>query len=212
MFSATLRVGAYAGVNINLPGVVGLLGDVTDAVGLDVGAGISTGVYADVIESFTNITSQDGGDCAVHAEQAFSIAVGAGAGATAYWLTHTVGPTPSTHTPVWYTTMAPKCIDTRDSAPSIATSTAMVRRDDDEDTSVYSSTNTVVVTSGFGSNVATFEPISGSPTSYVPPGETSESGEGSASSSSGGTDTRLIIGLCVGLGVPALIAIVGTIM
>lgn len=44
------------------------------------------------------------------------------------------------------------------------------------------------------------------------PGETSESREGSASSSSGGTDTRLIIGLCVALGVPALIDIVGTIM
>ncbi|KAL4757095.1 uncharacterized protein BDW70DRAFT_118579 [Aspergillus foveolatus] len=64
----------------------------------------------------------------------------------------------------------------------------------------------------FGDNVRTFGALSGTPVSYVPPQPTSsETGGaesvGSAEDGSNSNKTQLIIGLSVGLGVPAVIAI-----
>jgi hypothetical protein len=64
----------------------------------------------------------------------------------------------------------------------------------------------------FGNNVRTFGALSGTPVSYVPPQPTSsETGSaesvGSADDGGNSNKTQLIIGLSVGLGVPAVIAI-----
>ncbi|KAL3432662.1 hypothetical protein BDV09DRAFT_205803 [Aspergillus tetrazonus] len=64
----------------------------------------------------------------------------------------------------------------------------------------------------FGNNVRTFGALSGTPVSYVPPQPTSsETGGaesvGSAEDGGNSNKTQLIIGLSVGLGVPAVIAI-----
>lgn len=70
----------------------------------------------------------------------------------------------------------------------------------------------------FGKDVRKLKATSGAPTSYVPPSTATASASVSATGSSEpanektqGTNNKLIIGLSVGLGVPALIAIVGVV-
>ncbi|KAL4795050.1 hypothetical protein BDV19DRAFT_363980 [Aspergillus venezuelensis] len=62
----------------------------------------------------------------------------------------------------------------------------------------------------FGDNVRSFGATSGTPVSYVPPQATSSQTVGSASDDGGNESSKnkLIIGLSVGLGVPAVIALV----
>ncbi|KAI0891492.1 hypothetical protein F4806DRAFT_501041 [Annulohypoxylon nitens] len=81
------------------------------------------------------------------------------------------------------------------------------------DATFPASTGTGVATPiAFGTNRKSVDATSGSPTSYTPPPPTASSGDSTVSAEHplgevGGVDKRIIIGVCVGLGVPLLIGI-----
>jgi hypothetical protein len=67
----------------------------------------------------------------------------------------------------------------------------------------------VKATKGFGPQVRSMKTITGSPVPYVaPPGEENHGLDGTT----GGVSNKVIIGICVGLVLPLLAAIIGTIM
>lgn len=67
----------------------------------------------------------------------------------------------------------------------------------------------VKATKGFGPQVRSIKTITGSPVPYVaPPGEENHGLDGTT----GGVSNKVIIGICVGLVLPLLAAIIGTIM
>ncbi|KAI1344488.1 hypothetical protein F5Y15DRAFT_424631 [Xylariaceae sp. FL0016] len=76
--------------------------------------------------------------------------------------------------------------------------------------------STVATTMTLGTNAKSMDATTGSPISYVPPPPTSSSSGSHASETSeaeplgevGGVDTRVIIGVCVGLGVPVVACLI----
>lgn len=78
---------------------------------------------------------------------------------------------------------------------------------------VQQAKTTRAVRAEFGPNAVTMAPSSGKPASFVPGSTSSPKNVGDVlNGSTGGVNNKLIIGLSVGLGVPALIAIIGAIM
>jgi hypothetical protein len=70
--------------------------------------------------------------------------------------------------------------------------------------------DTVQRTIAFGSQVKSIKAMSGSPTPYVaPPGEDGNDGNHTLDGKTGGVSNKVIIGVCVGLVLPILAAIIG---
>ncbi|KAJ5624636.1 hypothetical protein N7510_000945 [Penicillium lagena] len=214
-------------------------------------SGVETNVFAYVADFGVEVDAgHDAGDsinCDLAAELEYTFALGAAAGATVAVDSHTWGPAISTTVPVWYTTLASICAETK--ATPVASSqitprAALNRRDDLDDlfgsptttTSTYTivnclsqgvvncpvnlqttstATSVVSVQSGsstaavntitsaipFGTNVHKLAATSGAPTSYVP---FATGGSRILDGTTDGTSNKLIIGLCIGLGVPFL--------
>ncbi|KAH6964742.1 hypothetical protein EDB82DRAFT_510925 [Fusarium venenatum] len=135
VFKAVLRVGIQAGFEISSSDV--------SIAGKDIfriGAGIESGVYANIAELITNVTlSTDEDDqCGLRVEEAYQLAVGAAAGASIAIEDITWGPAVETEVPIFYTTLAQACAVQRRSG-TISTSqvtlasAALVMRGEDED-------------------------------------------------------------------------------
>ncbi|KAG8665015.1 uncharacterized protein FPOAC1_012993 [Fusarium poae] len=135
VFKAVLRVGIQAGFEISSSDV--------SIAGKDIfriGAGIETGVYANIAELITNVTlSTDGDDqCGIRVAEAYQFAVGATAGASIAIEDITWGPAVETEVPIFYTTLAQACAMQRSSGTISAskatlTSAALVIRGENED-------------------------------------------------------------------------------
>jgi hypothetical protein len=135
VFKAVLRVGIQAGFEISSTDV--------SIAGKDIfriGAGIETGVYANIAELITNVTlsTHEGDQCGILVEEAYQFAVGATAGASIAIKDNTWGPVVEIEVPIFYTTLAQACAVQRSSGTISAsratlTSAVLVRRREDED-------------------------------------------------------------------------------
>lgn len=236
-------------------------------------AGIVADIFAYVADFMTTVSHNENaksGDCELEAAVEYTLAVGAGAGATVAVGTYAWGPAPSTTVPVWYTTLASTCAKTK-SASTVSSGTAssaitaraeLIERENYEkgvttttvtsaesytivncmtsgvvycpvryqNTSSYETTvtSTVTFTSGgsatmpastfasvtsvipFGDDVKRMSSISGAPKSYDPSSATG--GSSTIKGYTHGTSNKVIIGVCVGLGVPFLAAVIFTFM
>ncbi|KAK4499719.1 hypothetical protein PRZ48_010237 [Zasmidium cellare] len=106
VFSATLRVGAHAGLTLSTPD-----GPTIGNHSFSAGGGIEVGVFANVAEFTTNVTAQpDSPDCPLQAAQSYQLALGAAAGATVAFDQHTWGPVATTSVPIFTTELASACI------------------------------------------------------------------------------------------------------
>ncbi|KAK6709725.1 hypothetical protein SNK05_004199 [Fusarium graminearum] len=135
VFKAVLRVGIQAGFEISSSDV--------SIAGKDIfriGAGIETGVYANIAELITNVTlsTEEDDQCGLRVEEAYQLAVGAAAGASVAIEDITWGPAVETEVPIFYTTLAQACAVQRSSGAISAsqatlTSAALAIRGEDED-------------------------------------------------------------------------------
>ncbi|KAL2167198.1 hypothetical protein VTG60DRAFT_1610 [Thermothelomyces hinnuleus] len=146
---AILRVGLHAGFQ---SGTATLLSNISDDILPDLlekfrdltkfSYGMEVGVFANVAEFLTNITggaeqaAKEG--CAIKIVQEYTLALGAGAGATIAVGSHSWGVQPTTSVPIFYTTLADVCAITADapkptSPPAITTTATtnnrLVRRE-----------------------------------------------------------------------------------
>ncbi|KAI1623662.1 hypothetical protein EDD37DRAFT_432215 [Exophiala viscosa] len=243
--NGTLRVGIHAGVGL----------DIDYEPIFDGSAGLGAGIYANIAKFTTTGTADsDNENCDVALVEAFTIALGAQAGATVAWDNHTWGPAPQTETPLWYTTLTTACATLTSASTTSSAAAIRARLIDNDDASIGTTTTKVYtivscnatgvincpvsdqitittastfITTGsataqasvsrstFGSTSQDLVATSGPPSSYSPPPPptaTSTGGVGASGRESGttGKDQKpLIIGLSVGLGVPALAIIAG---
>jgi hypothetical protein len=191
VLKGVLRVGTHAGFSLNVPflnergldvnavsgvkehaerGLHALEKDVSKPnlekrlFDLNIGAGLSAGVWANLAELTTHITSDTiaadiesdsdddnpSEDCHLRIVEEYTLAIGAGAGATVRALSHTWGPQPQTSIPIFYTTLANICamsVSTTSSTPTEPTPTANVLapRADNEDEEFKTTTLTTKV-------------------------------------------------------------------
>ncbi|KAK5127089.1 hypothetical protein LTR85_008449 [Meristemomyces frigidus] len=120
VFSAVLRVGVHAGLDLVTPDF--------PMVDIDFGGGIEMGVYANVAEFVTDVRAQpEDQGCEIAVVQSYQLALGAAAGATIAVTdvdhTYTWGPVAQTSVPIWYTELDSACAGTK--LASSATTTAM---------------------------------------------------------------------------------------
>ncbi|KAK3690365.1 hypothetical protein B0T22DRAFT_528929 [Podospora appendiculata] len=104
---ANLRLGVHAGFSVESPKL-----DIPGDSLFRFGAGVEVGVFAHLAEFATNITSlsvPDASGCRVRVAEEYTLAIGAAAGATAFFDDHTWGPVVATTIPVFYTTLAEGC-------------------------------------------------------------------------------------------------------
>ena len=106
MLTGLLRVGIKAGLDISTPT------ETIDGVSLGFSAGLEAGVWADVAQFVTNVTSApagSGNDCELRVIEEYTLLLGANAGATLALDDHTWGPAPNTQVPLFFTTLATAC-------------------------------------------------------------------------------------------------------
>lgn len=140
---AVLRLGLHAGIE------TGPL-DVSFAdLNLDLSAGLEVGVFVNVAEFTTNITTPEVSDsssnCEILVQEEYQFAIGAEAGATVAVDHHSWGPSPETTIPIWYTTLGTKCA--KQATPSTTSVSAVMtpratRRQNDLTTTTISTTIT----------------------------------------------------------------------
>ncbi|KAH6683655.1 hypothetical protein F5X68DRAFT_263050 [Plectosphaerella plurivora] len=188
----------------------------------------------------TEVGEDEGEDCAIGAIEEFEVALGAAAGASVYLYDRTWGPTAATHTPVFYTTLGRVCIaeeaaatpavvlrqeevvttttvtytgvkctsagvlDCPASAQSVHKETAVETR--------AAGGQPGLSTVGFGGKALSLGATSGRPVSWVPPPPTAGVDEKVGQHDEQGVNMGLVIGLSVGLGVPALLAVLGGVL
>lgn len=99
----------HAGISFGTPFPI----DIPGPRDLSASFGVEVGVFAHVAELATHITPGTIGtgkdDCQLAVRQEYTLAVGAGAGATVAFLNKTWGPQPATTIPVFYTTLLDAC-------------------------------------------------------------------------------------------------------
>ncbi|KAL1838411.1 hypothetical protein VTJ49DRAFT_2695 [Mycothermus thermophilus] len=111
------------------------------ALDLDLAIGIEVGIWTHLAELVTNITygalaaaddapsldspsSFTGPECLLRIVEAYTLAIGAAAGATVEFRNHTWGPQPDTSIPIFYTTLANVCAMTSKTASATPTPTS----------------------------------------------------------------------------------------
>ncbi|TVY40164.1 hypothetical protein LSUB1_G002141 [Lachnellula subtilissima] len=254
VLTALLRVGVHAGFHVATPSELTIAGIKID----EASAGVEVGVWIDVAEFVTNVTKTPKGDtsgCELRIVEAYSLALGANAGATVSAGLHHWGPAPNTRIPIFYTTLADACAVSKPATAAVTTATAIGavdRRDASSTTSTVTYTATSCMTTGlvdcpaslqststystvtsalkykaastsstqatvtgtvaFGTNAKAMTSSDGTPVSYIPP-PTSTSRDGDGNDSSGddnkaGHHRKVVIGICVGLVMPILVAII----
>jgi hypothetical protein len=222
-------------------------------------AGVSAEVFAYVADFLMSVQGSSEGNedgCKLAALAEYTVAVGAAAGATVAVDAYSWGPSPNTTVPLWYTTLASTCAQTKSTTEaSQVTDRAHIQNRDNlvttsvtseesytivrcmssglancpanlQNTTSYESTVTSFVTfeSGveptfpaktlasvtsaipFGSNVKRLYSTTGAPTPYTP--SATSSWKNALGATTHGTNKKLIIGLCLGLGLPFLILLI----
>ncbi|KAL2784450.1 hypothetical protein BJX66DRAFT_344015 [Aspergillus keveii] len=149
---ALLQLTASIGFELATPGIAFL----DDIPGLDIS--FSTGVSAEVFAYVADLslgvtaTTDDDAECALEAVAAYTLAVGAAAGATVAVDTYQWGPAPTTTVPVWYTTLGRVCAGEKTSSSTSAAPTptptqdllkARQRNTDDDDSDPEMTTTTL---------------------------------------------------------------------
>jgi hypothetical protein len=149
---ALLQLTASIGFELATPGIAFL----DDIPGLDINfsMGVSAEVFAYVADlSFgVTATTDDDAECALEAVAAYTLAVGAAAGATVAVDTYQWGPAPTTTVPVWYTTLGRVCAGEKTSSSTSVTATptptqgfleARQRNNNDDDSEPEMTTTTL---------------------------------------------------------------------
>lgn len=122
VFTAVLRVGIQAGMNLVTPTIPSFHFDNHTTPSLGFSGGIEVAVFANVAEFVTNVTAQpDNWYCKLGVVQSYQLALGAAAGATIAVESYTWGPVAQTSVPIWYTQLDSGCVGTN----IIAVATAM---------------------------------------------------------------------------------------
>jgi hypothetical protein len=102
VLSAVLQIGAQVGFEISTGAAIGVFPAVS--------GGIEVGVFANIAEFITNVTTASGDDeCDMRVVQGYQFALGAQAGATVMVKTEEYGPALETSVPIWYTELADVC-------------------------------------------------------------------------------------------------------
>jgi hypothetical protein len=118
---AVLRVGIHAGIAFQTPSI-NLFGHT-----FSFGSGIEAGVFANVAEFVTNVTTAAGGssgNCELQVVEYYEFAVGAAAGATVSVGTRKWGPSPNTTIAIFHTTLADACAIRGTSTPTASATAA----------------------------------------------------------------------------------------
>lgn len=145
ILDALLRFSIFSGITLKTPSRLSKieLGPLSIP---KAGGGIEASLYADLAQLTTNLTTHvddDMEDCLVQVVQDFSFAVGAAAGATVFIDERTWGPTPSAHTPVFYTTLGKICALAAETTPAPQ---IRARQGAEEELSITSTEKEVVYT------------------------------------------------------------------
>lgn len=105
-----------------------------------IGGGIEVGVFANVAEFITNVTLTPQEECKLNVVQSYQLALGAAAGATVAFDTHTWGPVAATSVPIFYTELGSLCAiqktATSTPIPTITPSAQAEKRQDMETTTI----------------------------------------------------------------------------
>ena len=139
VFKAVLRLGVHAGVEVITPDFSGI--SIANHSIPSIGGGIEVGVFANVAELVTNVTvAPEDEDCQLGVVQSYQLALGASAGATIAFSTHTWGPVPQTSVPIWYTELSACAIQGSSrttTTPTITATPKAARRQDMVTTTLY---------------------------------------------------------------------------
>lgn len=129
VLEALLRFSMFSGITLKTPSFLSDFSIAGHSIP-SAGGGIEAAVYANIAQLKTNLTtnvSDDLDDCLVQVSEDFEVALGAAAGATVFLRDRTWGPTPTTHTPIFYTSLSKIC------ALPAATTVAKIRARQDGD-------------------------------------------------------------------------------
>jgi hypothetical protein len=108
-FSAVLRVGLHAGFSVVTPTLPEITVFGTTLKTPSVGGGIEVGVFVNFAEFTTDVKYTPEEDCKLNVVQSYQMALGAQAGATIAFDTHTWGPMATASVPIFYTEIASLC-------------------------------------------------------------------------------------------------------
>lgn len=92
---------------------------------LKASSGVEADVFAYVADFLVEVDGSSTDDCELAAVAEYTLAVGGAAGATIAVDTYQWGPTPNTTTPIWYTTLASICADSKTFSPTTTSATAI---------------------------------------------------------------------------------------
>ena len=143
MLTGLLRIGVKAGLEVRAPS------ENIDGKGINFSAGVVVGVWADVAQFTTNVTTApNDSTCELLVIEEYSLLLGANVGATLAIDGQTWGPTPNTQVPIFYTTLAEVCAVTGSAtaAASAAATTASLNARDDLTTTTISTEVTYTAT------------------------------------------------------------------
>lgn len=149
VFTAILRIGITAGIELGLPDAVSDI-KILKAANIDVGTGIVAGVWLDIAQFRTNITAApatNGNTCELRVIEEYILGIGAGAGATLTIGNHVWGPELEIEIPIYHTTLTDICAVSKTAAASESvTSTAAIkmRQDVETTTTVTEITQTAI--------------------------------------------------------------------
>ncbi|PVH77442.1 hypothetical protein DL98DRAFT_573737 [Cadophora sp. DSE1049] len=126
VLTGILRIGLKAGLVISTPDAIDeSLMDLFDAA-----AGIESGVWLDIAQFKTNITAApvtDDNECELRVVEAYTMALGANAGARLEIREEAWGPEIETQIPIFYTTLAEACATKKTSTVHPASVTASIK-------------------------------------------------------------------------------------
>ncbi|KAL2062881.1 hypothetical protein VTL71DRAFT_5953 [Oculimacula yallundae] len=128
ILTGTLRIGLTAGIAIATPDFADAFKAVNILTPWAIEAAIDASVWIDIASFETSITAAsatEGNDCNLKVIEEYSMGIGAGAGATLQIGDHFWGPEPEILIPLYFTTLADKCIKKAATAPPVS-STATV--------------------------------------------------------------------------------------
>ena len=129
IFTAILRIGVKAGLELSTPGGINDIA-ILKAANVKASTGIEAGVWIDIARFKTNITNlATPGDTCVRIIEEYVMALGANAGATLAIGNYAWGPELETDTPIYYTTLLDACAGTK-TANGTIDATALDVRDD----------------------------------------------------------------------------------
>ena len=121
-FRAALRLKASLGIELSLPPDLSELDD-------DIHVGVEAYIFAYVADFTMRVndtSTAETNDCDLSADLEYTLAVGAGAGATVAVGSHHWGPSADSTVPIWYTTLASTCVESKATSTPTASASAQI--------------------------------------------------------------------------------------